>query len=63
MIGTRFSFQTLVAKTQNEDEKVLNFDISKPCQKCISSNEFVARQIDRCKWFLKNLQQSTLKFK
>ncbi|KAL3985243.1 cation transporter family protein [Acanthocheilonema viteae] len=37
---------TLVAKTQNEHEKILNFDISKPCQKCMASNEFVARQID-----------------
>uniref|UniRef100_A0A183GZU4 Neur_chan_memb domain-containing protein n=1 Tax=Onchocerca flexuosa TaxID=387005 RepID=A0A183GZU4_9BILA len=44
---------TLVAKTQQEHGKFFNnFDISKPCQKCMASNEFVARQIDYYSRFL-----------
>ncbi|MCP9259751.1 Cation transporter family protein [Dirofilaria immitis] len=38
---------TLVAKTHHEHGKFFsNLDISKPCQKCMASNEYVARQID-----------------
>uniref|UniRef100_A0A0N5D306 Neur_chan_LBD domain-containing protein n=1 Tax=Thelazia callipaeda TaxID=103827 RepID=A0A0N5D306_THECL len=45
---------TLFTKRQLDEQANFfnNFDISKPCQKCSASNEFIARQIDLCKYLL-----------